>query len=85
MFDLLINNGTIVTHEEIFKGSIAVENGKIAGILSGSEEVEAKEVINAEAKTVFPGGIDVHAHLNDPGFEWREVIFMVVKVRLQVE
>lgn len=72
MFDLLINNGTIITHEEIFKGSIAVENGKIAGILSGSKEVEAEKVIDAEGKMVFPGGIDVHAHLNDPGFEWRE-------------
>ena len=25
-----------------------------------------------KGKYVFPGAIDTHAHLNDPGYEWRE-------------
>ena len=24
------------------------------------------------ASRFFPGAIDTHAHLNDPGYEWRE-------------
>ena len=31
-----------------------------------------KEVIDAKGNYVFPGIIDCHAHLNEPGFEYRE-------------
>ena len=34
--------------------------------------MEAKEVIDAKGNYVFPGIIDCHAHLNEPGFEYRE-------------
>lgn len=72
MFDLIIRDGIIVNHEGTFKGTIAVKDGKVAAIAESNSELEGKEVINAEGKYVFPGGIDCHAHLNDPGFEWRE-------------
>ena len=72
MYDLLIKNGRIVTPELIQEGSVAVKGGKIAAVLAPDAEVEAKKTIDAEGKYVFPGAIDTHAHLNDPGFEWRE-------------
>lgn len=72
MFDLFIKNGKIVTAEAVFSGNIAVRDGKIAAILEEGEEPEAKKVIDAEGNYVFPGAIDTHAHLNDPGYEWRE-------------
>ena len=72
MYDLLIKNGKIVTAEEVAEGNVAVRDGKIAAILSKGEEPEAKQVIDACGKYVFPGAIDTHAHLNDPGYEWRE-------------
>lgn len=72
MYDLLIKNGKIVTAESVTEGNIAVKNGKIRAILIKGEEPEAKKVIDAEGKYVFPGAIDTHAHLNDPGYTWRE-------------
>ena len=62
----------IVTADSVKEGDIAVKDGKIAAILAPGVEVEAEKVIDAGGKYVFPGAIDTHAHLNDPGYEWRE-------------
>ena len=72
MYDLLIKNGKIVTDDAVTDGNIAVKDGKIAAVLYLSETPEAEKVIDAKGNYVFPGAIDTHAHLNDPGFEWRE-------------
>ncbi|MCQ2508691.1 MAG: allantoinase AllB [Dorea sp.] len=72
MYDVLVKNGKIVTSDAIAEGSIAVKDGKIAAVLAAGIEAEAAKVIDAEGKFIFPGAIDTHAHLNDPGFEWRE-------------
>ncbi|MBE5981764.1 MAG: allantoinase AllB [Paenibacillaceae bacterium] len=72
MYDLLVKNGKIVTADCVFSGNIAVKEGKIAAVLLAGEEPEAKKVIDAKDNYVFPGAIDTHAHLNDPGYEWRE-------------
>lgn len=72
MYDLLVKNAKIVTAEDIAEGMIAVKDGKIAAVLAPETEAEAGTIIDAEGKYVFPGAIDTHAHLNDPGYEWRE-------------
>ena len=72
MYDLFIKNGKLVTPEMVQDGGIAVKDGKIAAVLAPGVDVEAEKVIDAGGKYVFPGAIDTHAHLNDPGYEWRE-------------
>ncbi|WHH60571.1 allantoinase AllB [Petroclostridium sp. X23] len=72
MYDLLITNGKLVTHDRIFEADIAIKDGKYAAFLTVGEKAEAKEVIDAKGNFVFPGIIDCHAHLNEPGFTWRE-------------
>ena len=72
MYDVLIKNGKVVTSEDILEANVAVKDGKIAAVSAWGEEPEAKEVIDAAGKYVFPGAIDSHAHLNDPGYNWRE-------------
>ncbi|MFR9063689.1 MAG: amidohydrolase family protein [[Clostridium] scindens] len=72
MYDVLVKDGKIVTADAVFDGNIAVKNGKIAALMSAGEEPEATKVIDAKGNYVFPGAIDTHAHLNDPGYEWRE-------------
>lgn len=72
MYDVLVKNGRIVTADAVTVGSIAVKAGKIAAVLAAGIEPEAAKVIDAEGKYVFPGAIDTHAHLNDPGYTWRE-------------
>lgn len=72
MYDLLIQNGTVVTAEGIFKADLGVNNGKIAAILDGSAGEQARETLDAAGTFILPGAIDTHAHINDPGFTWRE-------------
>lgn len=72
MYDVLIKNGRIVTADYVMPGNIAVKGGKIAAVLEPGILPEAEKVIDACGNLVFPGAIDTHAHLNDPGYEWRE-------------
>ena len=72
MNDLVIKNGQLVTPDRIYKADIAIKDGKYAAIVAPGTELEAKEVIDAKGNYVYPGIIDCHAHLNEPGFEYRE-------------
>ena len=72
MYDLLVKNGKVVTADSISAVDIAVKDGRIAAILTAGTEAEAEKMIDAGGRYVFPGAIDTHAHLNDPGYEWRE-------------
>ena len=61
--DTIIRNGKLVIPKVgIVDGDIAIENGKIAAILSPGAACEAETVIDASGKYVFPGCIDPHVH-----------------------
>ena len=61
--DTIIRNGKLVIPKVgIVDGDIAIENGKIAAILSPGTACEAETVIDASGKYVFPGCIDPHVH-----------------------
>jgi dihydropyrimidinase len=62
---LLIKNGTIVTAADFYKGDVLIEGERISTIGS-SLNVPADRVIDAGGKYLFPGGIDVHTHLDMP-------------------
>lgn len=63
--DLLIKNGLIVTANEVFRGDIGVEGGKIA-LIGTALDVPVQTVVDAAGKYVLPGGIDAHTHLAMP-------------------
>jgi dihydroorotase len=52
---------------------ILVEDGRIARIGNGLSVDDAVQV-NAEGMLVFPGLVDMHVHLREPGFEHKETI-----------
>lgn len=72
MFSLVIKNGRVVTSDRVFAASICIDQGKIAAIVEPGVTIAAEKVIDAKGNYVFPGAIDSHAHLNDPGYNWRE-------------
>ena len=72
MFDLVVKNGKVVTEDRIFIADVYMKGGKIAAISDTTVECAAAKTIDAQGKYVFPGAIDTHAHLNDPGYNWRE-------------
>ncbi len=65
-FDLIIRNGTIVTHHGEQIADIGITDGKITAITSKLSGTARKE-INADNLHVFPGVIDAHVHFNEPG------------------
>ena len=55
---------------------ILVENGRIKAVgKAGSLDASAEPTrINANGNILFPGCIDAHTHLREPGYEWKENI-----------
>lgn len=72
MYDLIIRNGMVVQPNRIYQTDICVKEGTIAAIMSDSSLCRGTVEIDASNRMIFPGGIDTHAHLNDPGYTWRE-------------
>ena len=62
MYDLIIENGTLVTSQGEYKGKIAIKNEKIVAILSEETVVNAYERIDATGLIVMPGLVDTHVH-----------------------
>lgn len=68
----VIKNGSVVFKDGVKKCDILVEDGRIARI---AEDIQSDgDVLNAEGLHVFPGLIDMHVHLREPGFEGKEDI-----------
>src|SRR6266853_916005 len=74
---LLIANGYVIDPTQgIHTGkSVFIEDGRVVGLLSHSDDVpEGCEVIDAIGLIVAPGLVDMHAHLREPGHEYKETI-----------
>src|SRR5690242_5811610 len=65
-FDTIIANGTVVTASDTYPGDIGISDGKISAIAVSLPREQGKKIIDAKGKYVFPGGIDVHTHLDMP-------------------
>lgn len=72
MYDTSVINGKVVASDRIFKADVCIKNGKIAAVLENANGIPAKQTIDAAGRLLIPGVIDCHAHLNDPGYTWRE-------------
>jgi dihydroorotase len=70
---LLIRNVLIIDPENEIevKKDILIENGIIRGISERINEKEC-ETIEGEGKIIVPSLTDIHTHLREPGFEWKE-------------
>ena len=70
---MIIRNGNVVLKNSVEKKDILVEDGKIVKIADAIPANGGVE-IDATGKHVFPGLIDMHVHLREPGFERKEDI-----------
>ena len=70
---MIIKNGNLVLKNSVEKKDILIEDGKITAI-GENLQAEGHEVVNAQGLHIFPGLIDMHVHLRDPGFEHKEDI-----------
>jgi dihydroorotase len=70
--DLLITDARVhLPGGHVVSGWIAVTDGRIAGVGSGSAPAAA-EVHDAAGQDVIPGVVDIHTHFRDPGDTHKE-------------
>jgi dihydropyrimidinase len=65
-FDTIIVNGRVATATDTYTSDVAISDGKISAVGESLPRENAKQIIDAAGKYVFPGGIDVHTHLDMP-------------------
>ncbi len=69
----LIKNGLVYYQGAFVKKDILIAKDKISDVADRIEDV-ADEIIDAGGKHVFPGLVDIHCHLRDPGQTYKEDI-----------
>jgi dihydropyrimidinase len=62
-YDLVIQNGTVVTAAGSFQADVAVEGERIAAVGQG---LGGRRIIDATGQLVTPGAVDIHVHLQMP-------------------
>lgn len=71
----ILKNGTVIdyatnTNEKL---DILIENDKIKTIRKNLQ-IDADDVIDCTGFYIMPGMVDIHCHLRQPGFEYKETI-----------
>ena len=84
MSSLLIRNGRVLDPAsglDMASGDILIEDGRIAAVgpdlaerASTGSARTGMGVVDASGLVVCPGFVDLHTHLRDPGFEYKETI-----------
>ena len=71
----LLKNGKVIDYATKTKEKmdILIENNKILKIQKEINE-EADKIIDCTNLNIIPGMIDIHCHLREPGFEYKETI-----------
>jgi dihydroorotase len=72
---ILISNATVVTSSGVFRKNVFIEDGKIARISDVAIKIKNIDMaIDNKNLLVFPGFLDMHVHLREPGYEYKETI-----------
>ena len=81
---LLIKNAHVIDPDSRTdaKKDILIENGLIKAIENLGQAGTADRVLDAKGHWVVPGLIDLHVHLREPGYEWKEDIASGVKAAI---
>ena len=73
---ILIKNGHVIDPSQNIDGvkDILINGKKIQGIFSKGKSPSADKTIDATGCIVIPGLVDMHTHLREPGYEYKETI-----------
>ncbi len=77
---ILIKGGRVIDPGRVNgEADVLIDNGKIAAVgqklgLSKGRTDNGMKVIDATGKIVLPGLVDLHVHLREPGYEYKETV-----------
>ena len=71
--DYLLTGGSVFRNGGFHQMDVAVRNGRIVSI-SPSLPRKGFSVIELNERLLVPGFVDVHVHLREPGFSYKETI-----------
>ncbi|TLY21769.1 MAG: dihydroorotase, partial [Nitrospirae bacterium] len=72
---IVIRNGRVIDPGRINgQADVLIQDGKITQVAKGLAVPPGATVIDAAGKWVLPGFVDLHVHLREPGFEYKETI-----------
>lgn len=71
--NLLIKNGMAVVGDRYERADVYIEGSKIVKI-GVDIDCASDKIIDASGKIVLPGFVDMHCHLREPGYEYKEDI-----------
>lgn len=71
---LLLTGGTVFQNGSFHQMDVAMDQGRIVSV-SPSLPKEGFSVIECSDFMIVPGFVDVHVHLREPGFSYKETIF----------
>lgn len=70
--DFRIFGGTLQTPVGPLEADIVVVGDRVSALVARNLPLEADRTIDATGKWVFPGLVDLHAHVRSPGLEYKE-------------
>lgn len=73
---LLLRGGRVIDPSQQLdaRRDLLIEDGRVAGLDAAIEAHGAVDVFDATGLVVCPGLIDIHVHLREPGFEYKETV-----------
>lgn len=78
MLNLLLKNGTVYYQGKMQKVDVLIQNGVVCKI-DRDIQADGCPVIDSSKFNIIPGLADVHVHLREPGFSYKETIFTGTK------
>ena len=72
--EYVMKNVTVVTGDGVYTGDVSVRHGRIVS-MGGSVSTDSARVFDFQNRAVLlPGFVDVHVHLREPGFSYKETV-----------
>ena len=72
--ECLLKNVTVMMEETAVKGDVFVRNGRIVSIGTPVSAPNAAVIDFSHSAVLLPGFADVHVHLREPGFSYKETV-----------
>ena len=72
--DYILKNARVYQNGSLIAADVSVRDGRIVSITRDVEPTPGASVIDLNNAVVFPGFVDVHVHLREPGFSYKETV-----------